>query len=242
MPKTVVAVATFNERDNIPSLVEEILAQLPESLVLVIDDNSPDGTGLWCQEQAAVEHRLHCIRREGKLGLGTAVIAAMQYAIEHDFDYLVSMDADFSHPPRYLPDLVGGMESNHGAVDVMVGSRYASGGGIDGWPLKRRVMSKAVNLFARWMLWIPASDCSGAYRCYRVSLLRKIDFTQVRSKGYSFFEEILWHLRRANARFGELPYTFVDREKGESKVNSKEAVSAIARMGMLGAKTWLWRM
>lgn len=239
MTKTVVCVATYNERENLPDLVEEILQTVPDAHVLIVDDNSPDGTGEWIEQESKADPRLHCIRRKGKLGLGTAVITSMKYAIEGNYDYMVNMDADFSHPPRYLPDLLAGMEKD-GGTDIMVASRYVSGGAIEGWPLIRRVMSKAVNTYARWMLWLPPKDCSGSFRCYRVSTLRKIDFDQVRSRGYSFFEEILWHLRRTGARFRETPFTFVDRERGESKIDTKEAISAILRISTLGMWNWLF--
>ena len=238
MPTTVVCVATYNERENLPQLLDQIFQELPETDVLVIDDNSPDGTGAWCQQRSASDQRVRCIQREGKLGLGTAVIAAMRYAIDNDYDYMVNMDADLSHPPRYLPALIAGMEADGGGADVMVASRYAPGGGVEGWPITRRLMSKAVNIYARWMLWIPPLDCSGSFRCYRVSLLRKLDFDLVQSRGYSFFEEILWHLRKAGARFREMPFTFVDRVHGESKIDTKEAMVAVLRIGTLGFRSW----
>ena len=163
----------------------------------MIDDNSPDGTGQWCDRRAAEDPRVHCLHRAGKLGLGTAIIAGMQYAIEHGYRYVLNMDADFSHHPRYLPGLLAGMEPPDGPpVDVMIGSRYVPGGGVEGWPLRRHLMSRGVNLYARWLLGLKPKDCSGAFRCYRTSLLAKLDFDAIRSRGYSFQEEILWHLKR----------------------------------------------
>ncbi|MGD9127271.1 MAG: polyprenol monophosphomannose synthase [Planctomycetia bacterium] len=226
--KTLVTVATYNEMENLPLLVDAIFEQLPEAHVLVIDDGSPDGTGDWVDERAKEDGRVHCIHREGKLGLGTAIIAGMRYGIEHGYRYVLNMDADFSHHPRYLPNLVAGMDPEEGeGVDVMIGSRYVPGGGVEGWPFKRHFMSRGVNMYARLMLGIKSRDCSGSYRCYRTTLLEKIDFDAIRSRGYSFQEEILFHLRRAGARFGETPIVFADRERGESKIDSKEAVSAL---------------
>jgi dolichol-phosphate mannosyltransferase len=227
--RVLVSLATYNERENLPALYAEISRQVPDADVLVIDDNSPDGTGKWCDEQAAFEPRLKCIHRAGKMGLGTATIAAMQYAMDHGYDYLVNLDADFSHPPRYIPTLLSKMESFAGGPrDVMIGSRYVAGGKIEGWPWRRHAMSKLVNCYARTLLKLPVSDCSGAFRCYRVAKLREIDFAKIRSSGYSFQEEILWHLNRAGAQFGETPITFVERQHGQSKINLREAWLALA--------------
>jgi dolichol-phosphate mannosyltransferase len=172
--------------------------------------------------------------------LGTATIAGMKYAIEHSYRYVLNMDADFSHPPQNLPDLLAGMDPPGGsAVDVMIGSRYVPGGGVEGWPLKRHFMSRAVNAYARCLLGLRPKDCSGAYRCYRVALLARLDFDAVRSRGYSFQEEILWRLKRLGARFGETPIVFVDRQAGASKINSKEAYAALAILFRLGIKNWI---
>jgi dolichol-phosphate mannosyltransferase len=238
--KTLVTVATYNEIENLPRLVEAIFHHLPQADLLVIDDNSPDGTGQWCDQQSAAEGRLRCLHRAGKLGLGTATIAGMKYAIEHGYRYVLNMDADFSHPPQNLPDLLAGMDPPGGsAVDVMIGSRYVPGGGVEGWPLKRHFMSRAVNAYARCLLGLRPKDCSGAYRCYRVALLARLDFDAVRSRGYSFQEEILWRLKRLGARFGETPIVFVDRQAGASKINSKEAYAALAILFRLGIKNWI---
>ena len=239
--QTLITLATYNEIENLPRLVDEILAILPTVDILVIDDNSPDGTGRWCDERANGDTRLHCLHRSGKLGLGTATVAGMQHAIEHGYRYVLNMDADFSHHPRHLPAILSGMEGADGTpgVDVMIGSRYVQGGAIEGWPLKRHLMSRAVNAYARLLLGLPAKDCSGAFRCYRTALLQKVDFAAIRSRGYSFQEEILWHLKRLGAKFGETPITFVDRQRGASKINAQEARSALRIILSLGARNWL---
>jgi dolichol-phosphate mannosyltransferase len=235
--KTLVMTATYNEIENLPRLVDEVFAASPSADLLVIDDNSPDGTGQWCDQRAAGDRRLRCLHRAGKLGLGTATIAGMKYAIEHDYKYMLNMDADFSHHPRYLAAMIGGMDPPGGpALDVMIGSRYVPGGGTVDWPLRRRLMSRAVNVYARWLLWLPARDCSGGFRCYRVAALAKLDLDSIRSRGYSFQEEILWMLRRAGARIGETPIMFADRERGQSKINGREAISALRIIAGLGVK------
>ena len=240
--KTLVTVATYNEIENLPRLVEAILKHCPEVDILVIDDNSPDGTGQWVDRTGAEDPRVCCLHRPGKLGLGTATIAGMKYGIEHGYKYVLNMDADFSHPPENLPDLLAGMDPESGPpVDVMIGSRYVPGGRIEGWPLHRHLMSRGVNLFARWLLGLKSRDCSGAYRCYRTELLAKLDFHTVQSRGYSFQEEILWHLKRQGARFGETPIVFVDRQVGVSKINSREALAALWIIFTLGLRNLLPR-
>jgi dolichol-phosphate mannosyltransferase len=235
--KTLVMTATYNEIENLPRLVDEVFAVAPQVDFLIVDDNSPDGTGAWCDERAAADPRVRCMHRAGKLGLGTAIVAGMRYAIEHGYKHVLNMDADFSHHPRFLPAMIAGMDPPAGPpLDVMIGSRYVPGGGTVDWPLRRRLMSRAVNLYARWMLWLSAKDCSGGYRCYRVATLNKLDLDSIRSRGYSFQEEILWMLRRAGARIGETPIVFADREQGESKINGHEAVNALRIIAVLGAR------
>lgn len=233
--ETLVTIATYNEIENLPSLVEAIFTAAGNIDLLIIDDNSPDGTGKWCDERAAKDKRVHCLHRAGKLGLGTATIAGMRYAIEHGYECALNMDADFSHHPRYIPALLTGMER----ADVMIGSRYVSGGGVQDWPLVRRLMSWGVNTYARLLLGLSPRDCSGAFRCYRVALLAKIDFESIRSRGYSFQEEILWRLQRAGATFGETPILFADRERGQSKINGREALAALWIIFRLGVQNWL---
>ena len=177
--------------------MDEIFRYLPAVDLLVVDDNSPDGTGQWCDARAAEDPRLHCLHRAGKLGLGTAVIAAMKYALAGGYSYVLTMDADFSHPPKCLPAMIAGMNPEGGpSVNVMIGSRYIPGGGVEGWPLKRHFMSRGVNFYARWFLGLKPRDCSGNYRCYRTEVLAKLNLERVRSRGYSIQEEILWCLKR----------------------------------------------
>jgi dolichol-phosphate mannosyltransferase len=237
--QTLVVVATYNEMENLPRLVEAVHQQLPCADILVIDDNSPDGTGEWCERKVAEDQRLRCLRREGKLGLGTALIAGMQYAIEHGYRYTITMDADFSHDPGVLPELVGCMDpAGQPGPDVMIGSRYVPGGSIEGWPLKRHLMSRGVNLYARWFLGLPPKDCSGGLRCYRTALLARLDFAAIRSKGYAFEEEVLWRLKRLGARFGEVPIHFVNRRQGASKISLRETLTAMRILGRLTGENW----
>ncbi len=236
--KTLVAVATYNEIENLPPLVDEIFRYLPAADLLVVDDHSPDGTGQWCETRAAEDPRLHCLHRTGKLGLGTALVAAWRYALDNGYDYVLTMDADFSHPPKCLPAMLAGMNPANGpSVNVMIGSRYIPGGGVEGWPWKRHFMSRGVNLYARWLLRLKPKDCSGNYRCYRTEVLARLDFAKLRSRGYSLQEEILWRLKRVGARFGETPIVFVERQRGQSKIDLNEAVNALRIIFSLGMQS-----
>jgi dolichol-phosphate mannosyltransferase len=183
---------------------------------------------------ASSSQRNFCVHRSGKLGLGTAIVAALQYGREHYYDYVLNMDADFSHHPRYIPAMLAAMDS----ADVAIGSRYCPGGGTKDWPFQRRFMSWAVNTYARWLLGLKPKDTSGGFRCYRVSLLTKLDLSTIKSRGYSFQEEILWRLKRVGARFVEVPIIFADRERGQSKINKQEALSALWIIFRLGATNW----
>ena len=245
MPKTaetLITVATYNEMENLPRLVDELLRFASEADILVIDDNSPDGTGQWCDQQGAANPRIACLHRPGKLGLGTATIAGMRHAIEHGYKFVLNMDADFSHQPKYVPALLAGMDPpGERPIDVTIGSRYVPGGGVEGWPLKRHLMSRAVNLYARWLLGLRPKDCSGAFRCYRTNMLAQVDFDAIRSRGYSFQEEILWRLKRLGARFGETPIVFLERQHGVSKIDGGEALAALRIIFTLGLRNLLRR-
>jgi dolichol-phosphate mannosyltransferase len=223
LSRILVALATYNEIENLPELVDEILCALPNANVLVIDDNSPDGTGRWCDERAATEPRLQCLHRPGKQGLGSATLAGARWAIENAYDLFVTMDADWSHDPRYLPALLNAAKT----ADVAIGSRYCEGGGIEGWPLHRRLASRAMNGLTRMMLRLPVRDSSGAFRAYRVAALQRIDLSLVQATGYSYLEEILWHLSRAGAKFVEVPIMFHERRAGDSKINASEAAGKL---------------
>lgn len=233
--KTLVTLATYNELENIPTLVDQLLASDPSLDLLVIDDNSPDGTGTWCEAKSILEPRLQCLHRAGKQGLGSATIAGMRHAIAERYDWVLNLDADFSHHPRFIPSLLAAREQ----ADVVVGSRYVAGGGVQGWPWKRHWMSRAVNFYARTLLGLPLRDCSGAFRLYRVKLLERLDFGSMLAMGYAFQEEVLWRLKQVGARFVEVPIVFEDRRYGTSKINAKEARLALQIIARLGLKNWL---
>jgi len=229
-----VSIATYNERDNIRPLIADIHQFIPHADVLIVDDNSPDGTGQLADELAAADPRIHVIHRAGKLGLGTATLAAMRYAMENDYDLLQNMDADFSHPPRFLPGILAGMDTH----DVMIGSRYVPGGGTENWPKSRLAISRTVNTLVRFLFRMPVKDASGAFRCYRVSKLRIAHLEDTRSRGYSFQQEVLFRCYKAGCKLGEYPIIFENRRHGTSKVNTKEAVRSILMILGIGLRNF----
>jgi dolichol-phosphate mannosyltransferase len=230
--RTLIALATYNERANLAPLIQAIHDVVPGADVLVIDDHSPDGTGQLADDLAAADTRIQVLHRPGKLGLGTAMLAAMRHALEHDYELLVTMDADFSHHPRYLPNLLAGMARQ----DVMIGSRYIPGGGTVNWPLTRRLTSRGVNSVVRLLMRLPARDTSGGYRCYRVAQLRRTDLDHLASAGYSFQQEVLHRCRRAGSRIGETPIVFENRRAGASKVNPHEVIRSMAGILRVGLR------
>jgi dolichol-phosphate mannosyltransferase len=237
-PRLLVSLATYNESGNLRDLVAEIRVHAPDAAILIIDDNSPDGTGQIADDLKATLPAIDVLHRAGKQGLGTAILAGMRHAVEGGYDLYINLDADFSHPPRYIPDLLAGMD-NH---DVMIGSRYVPGGGVQGgFNFKRKMMSAGINGYARLLLGLSTRDNSASYRCYRVSKLALIDFDRVRSRGYSFMEEILFWCRQAGCRMGETPILFEDRRAGISKINKGEVVKALQVILQLGVDRLLGR-
>lgn len=218
-----VVIPTYNESENIARLVAEILALPVGAQVVVVDDNSPDGTGAILDEIAARESRLHVVHRPAKLGLGTAHIAGIRRAAALGLDPIGTMDADFSHHPRYIPDLIAGLAHS----DVMIGSRYVPGGGTVDFGLHRRLLSRGANAFARTMLGLTAGDCTAGFRFYRRETLASIDLDAIFSNGYSFLIEILFLVQSKGWKVGESPIVFEDRREGTSKISRREIAKAV---------------
>lgn len=221
--KTAVVIPTYNEAENLRPLALEILALLPEAEIVVVDDASPDGTGGIADELARQTGRVHAIHRRGKLGLGSANTAGIKFALERSAENIITMDADYSHHPRYLPTLLLGMDR----VDVMIGSRYVPGGGLEHWPIHRRLLSKTANWVSRLLLALPAKDSTAGLRCYSRRVFERVDPAAVKSEGYSYQEEMLFLIFKAGLRIGETPIIFADRVKGRSKISRKEVVKAV---------------
>jgi dolichol-phosphate mannosyltransferase len=225
MQKTLVFTATFNEALNIKKLIEEIFKYLPQTDILVIDDNSPDGTGKILDDLSAQNSKIKVIHRKGKLGLGTAHIQGMEYAVQNNYDVLVTMDADFSHDPKYLPQMMELM--NH--HDFAIGSRYVEGGGL-GYGFVRTFISKTANFLARLLLSIKLRECTTSYRGFKKELLVKILATRISSTGYSFFFEMVFIISRLTNKVTEFPIYFADRVHGESKISKQEIIRGVTTL------------
>jgi dolichol-phosphate mannosyltransferase len=180
--RALVVVPTYNERVNLPLIAPQILAQDPRLEILVVDDNSPDGTGALADELAAAEPRIHVLHRPEKSGLGKAYLAGFRWALEQGYDFIFEMDADFSHDPKFLPAFLAAIEN----ADLVLGSRYKSGVNVINWPISRLLLSLGANEYARWVTGLPLSDSTGGFKCFRRRVLEGIDFDRVRSNGYSF--------------------------------------------------------
>lgn len=222
--KAMTIVPTYNEKENIELLVGEIL-DLPVPVeVIIVDDNSPDGTGEIADRLAAAHpERVHVVHRPGKLGLGTAHIAGIKKALEMGASRLMTMDADFSHHPRYIPQMLQKCEE----VDLVIGSRYVDGGGTAQCTVLRKVLSRGANAFAYWMLGLRARDATAGFRCYRHEVLESIDLDSIRAEGYSFLIEMLFRCRQAGWQIGEVPIVFVNRLRGASKISREEIIKAL---------------
>ncbi|HOX36472.1 MAG TPA: polyprenol monophosphomannose synthase [Candidatus Brocadiia bacterium] len=218
-----VVIPTYNEAENIRQLAEQLLALGLPLDVLIVDDNSPDGTGRIADEMAASDERIRVLHREGKLGLGTAYRAGLKDAIAGKYSFAVTMDADFSHDPCYIPEIYKAACDR----DLVIGSRYVLHGGVENWPLRRRILSRTANAVARLVLRLRVADCTAGYRCYRTSALSRIALDEIRSNGYSFLEEMIYLCDRAGFRIGEVPIIFRDRRGGESKISKSEIYKAM---------------
>ncbi len=215
--KALIVMPTYNERENITPIVEEILRAAPQVDILIVDDHSPDGTG---EVADALHERIpnvSVLHRAGKLGLGTAYLAGFRYALEHGYDLVFEMDADFSHDPRYLPEFLAEAE----LADLVIGSRYVRGGGTPNWSPLRRFISGGGNIFARVVLGLPIKDATAGYRCYRREVLAALDLDNITSQGYAFQVEMAYQTLRHGFRVHEVPIIFVDRRVGKSKMSRK---------------------
>ena len=231
-----IIIPTYNEKENLGPLLEAIYEIRPDIHVLVVDDNSPDGTGQLVAEWAdspQYEGRLFLLRRAGKLGLGTAYIAGFRWALARSYRRILEMDADFSHNPRYLPDLLAAAEE----ADLVLGSRYVPGGGVKNWGFWRRFLSRGGSLYARVLLGLPYQDLTGGFKCFRREVLETLDLGAVRSNGYSFQIELTYRAHCKGFKIKEVPIIFEDREVGKSKMSKNiflEAVLMVWKLRMEG--------
>lgn len=233
-----VIVPTYNEIENIADLVTQLLALPIQAHVIVVDDNSPDGTGDVVDKLAIENKRVSVVHRAGKLGLGTAYIAGFKKALNAGANLIFTMDADFSHHPKYIPAMVELAKTNH----VVIGSRYVPGGGVENWEWYREFLSWGANHFARLMLGLHAHDCTAGFRCYRREVLEAIDLDAIFSNGYSFLTEMAYKCQRMGCAFGETPIIFANRARGTSKISQQEIFKAMYTVTRLTAsRLRFWR-
>jgi dolichol-phosphate mannosyltransferase len=222
-PTPLIVIPTYNERENLPRLLDAVHAALPTAEVLIVDDNSPDGTGALADAHAAEHPHVHVMHREGKQGLGTAYLAGFRWALAREYSHIFEMDADFSHPPDRLQALLEATET----ADFALGSRWVRGGGTEGWPLKRRLLSRGGSLYARTVLGVGVRDLTGGFKCFRRKVLETIDLDGVQTVGYGFQIELTWRALEAGFEVVEIPITFVDRVAGKSKMSGSIVMEAL---------------
>ncbi|MBX6370852.1 MAG: polyprenol monophosphomannose synthase [Acidothermus sp.] len=235
--RTLVVIPTYQERENLAGIVGRVLAAAPMTDVLVADDNSPDGTGELADELARTDSRVHVLHRPGKQGLGAAYLAGFDWALARGYDVVVEMDADGSHRPEHLPELLAALRG----ADVVLGSRWVRGGEVRNWPRHREWLSRAGNAYARLALGIPIRDATGGFRAYRAEVLRTVDLAAVRSQGYCFQVDLVLRSIEAGFRVVEVPITFVEREHGASKMSQAIVAEALWRVTVWGVQRRLRR-
>ena len=229
--RALVCVPTYDEKENVVAIVEAVLAAAPEVDVLVIDDNSPDGTGRLADEIAAREPRVHVLHRAGKEGLGRAYLAGFAWALARGYGLVLEMDADFSHDPRYLPAMLEAARE----ADLVLGSRYVPGGGTVNWGVARKLISRGGSLYARTILGIPIRDLTGGFKCFRREVLEAIDLPTVECTGYAFQIELTYRTLRKGFRVREIPIVFVDRRVGHSKMSRRIVLEALRKVWSIRA-------
>ena len=232
MTAVLVVVPTYDERENIEHIVERLTAAVPDAHLLVVDDSSPDGTGKIADELADGDARMHVLHRSAKAGLGAAYIAGFQWGLARGYDVLVEMDADGSHAPEQLPRLLDGLDD----ADLVLGSRYVAGGAVVNWPRRREIISRGGNLYTRLALGIRLRDATGGYRAFRREVLEGIDYAGVSSQGYCFQVDLARRALDAGFRVVEVPITFVERERGESKMSGEIVREAFLRVTQWGVR------
>ncbi|NIR42994.1 MAG: polyprenol monophosphomannose synthase [Gemmatimonadetes bacterium] len=227
--RTLVVMPTYNEKENLPIVVPRVLAQQHEIEVLIVDDNSPDGTGEVADQMAGRDDRIHVMHRPGKLGLGTAYIAGFKWALERDYEYVFEMDSDFSHNPDHIPEFLEAAQE----YDLVLGSRYLRGVTVINWPMSRLLLSYFANKYARIVTGLPFSDTTGGFKCYRREVLEEIDLDKITSEGYSFQIETTFRAWRRGFKVGEITIVFSDRTEGASKMSGRIIREAVWKVWWL---------
>ncbi len=239
MPKTLIVTPTYNEKDNLPRFVDAVRSAFPEADIMVVDDNSPDGTGAIADAIAAKDPKVRVMHRPGKLGLGTAYTQAFRRGLDEGYEWFFEMDADLSHDVKYLPDFVAALE---GGADVVIGSRNIPGGGVEGWGIGRHFISKGGSLYSRTILGLDVKDLTSGYKAFTRRALEAIGIEQVHSNGYSFQIEMTYRALRKGMTVKEVPIVFVDRTAGRSKMSRKIFLEAVGVVWRLRAEAALGKL
>ena len=236
--RILVIIPTYNEKENIGKIIPLVLEKNPQIEVLVVDDNSPDGTGKIVEELNSNNSRIKLIQRKEKTGLGTAYIAGFRYALENEYDYIFEMDSDFSHDPDYIPDFLEAVKE----ADLVLGSRYIRGVNVVNWPITRLLLSFYANAYARWITGLPVKDSTGGFKCFRRNVLEEIGLDNIHSNGYAFQIEMSFRAWKKGFKIKEIPIIFVDRRVGESKMSKKIVREAIWMVWKLRILSLLGRL
>jgi dolichol-phosphate mannosyltransferase len=238
MARSLVVIPTYNEKDNVEKIVTTVLEVEPSLEILIVDDNSPDGTGRIADEMAQRDSRISVLHRKEKTGLGSAYIAGFKHALEREYDHIFEMDADFSHDPKYLPDFLEKIEE----FDIVLGSRYIKGVNVVNWPMSRLLLSYFANVYARLVTGLPVRDATGGFKCFRRKVLQNIDLDAVQSDGYSFQIEMTFKAWKKGFQICEIPIVFVDRLAGTSKMSKRIVREAIVMVWKLRLQSLLGRL
>jgi len=231
--KTLVIIPTYNESENVSAIIDAVLEQEKNIEILIVDDNSPDGTAKIVKEKQEKNNRIHLLEREGKMGLGSAYVAGFKFALENKYDYIFEMDADFSHDPKDIKIILAEMEN----ADLVIGSRYIEGIKVVNWPLRRLMLSVFASKYVKWITRLPLRDPTGGFKCFRKKVLKKIDLDDIMSDGYSFQIEMNFRTWKDNFKIKEIPIVFTDRRSGQSKMSKKIVYEAIFVVWKLRFKT-----
>ena len=233
--KALIIIPTYNEADNVSAIIDEVLKQDNNLEVLIVDDNSPDGTSEIVEKKQIKNKKIHLLKRAGKMGLGSAYVAGFKYALQQDFDYIFEMDADFSHDPAVIPDMLEEIKDN----DLIIGSRYLGGINVVNWPMRRLMLSFFAAHYVRFITGMPINDPTGGFKCFRRKVLETIDLDKILSDGYSFQIEMNFRTWRKKFKIKEIPIVFTDRRSGQSKMSKKivrEAVLVVWKLQFLHLK------
>jgi dolichol-phosphate mannosyltransferase len=239
MPKTLICTPTYNEKENLPIFIEAVRSTFPEADILVIDDNSPDGTGKVADELAAKDPKVRVMHRPGKMGLGTAYIQGFQKGLAEGYEWFFEMDTDLSHDPKYLPDFIRALENG---ADAVIGSRNIPGGGVEGWGIGRHFISKGGSLYSRTILGLGIKDLTSGYKAFTRRCLEAVDLGSIHSNGYSFQIEMTYRATLRGMKVVEVPITFVDRRAGHSKMSRKIFLEAVGVVWKLRADAMRGRL